>query len=772
MSFEQQHGPPSLQRSYDWRTSLGAYRKTHVEYWQRDTANGDYALESKGKMRRGGPNLDAETELKKLREMREKELQELVADLDEKERKLRKSRWILKNRASFNIETPPVLKRKQILSLSSPGTSSKFINGNDDKGNGNDDKGNGNVKGKRDKKKVNGKIKGPGALSLKYEKSLRKRARDEKQREERSEKNRALLEEARFLRTKDLELEAEAALLDEKKALKELMQLCAELMNINPEKKIEEIDDMLKAKALRRKKRKERAARRSELRILRSQLGQGENANVPLPLNMDLEDEMRIQRLKELELQVSLDRKLSAAEGVGLSSAQKAKLKYSGFAGSPKKATDISKKLVNDTWGGFFNRKPKSSEKSKFGRRKKTQYWSIFSDEVQSLLYKLEHIELWRAWHTWKEFNRWMIELKLRKEKLEIEKERKRLERKQGRRERIPQQISLPSDPILSVWLESLNLRKYLRELVVNNITGLADLRGMSRDEISSLLTKIQMKRLQKLKFIKNWEDLTDCLENVESEEETTASTEIESTSISIDNNCDEVVIPRERVVVKEVDEEEEEDERVLQLRQQLKQRHATTGQLFQWMDKDKGNQITIMEFAYGLTGIGIRPVPSDDEIRSLFASFDKDGNHSVSYAEMLDALEGGIHGQKMDSEGLKVSKAKRALETMMSRNSGKIGMREKEGWKKKKKKEIKIISPDILLKEMKRLHRTTGHLFSWMDSDRSNTLTFKEFVNGLAGIGIRPMPTDEECHALFHSFALDEDHCLSYKGLITALEL
>ena len=48
----------------------------------------------------------------------------------------------------------------------------------------------------------------------------------------------------------------------------------------------------------------------------------------------------------------------------------------------------------------------------------------------------------------------------------------------------------------------------------------------------------------------------------------------------------------------------------VQRLRRDLHRRHITTGQLFTMMDKDRGGNITFLEFQRGVAMSGVRPIP------------------------------------------------------------------------------------------------------------------------------------------------------------------
>jgi Ca2+-binding EF-hand superfamily protein len=71
----------------------------------------------------------------------------------------------------------------------------------------------------------------------------------------------------------------------------------------------------------------------------------------------------------------------------------------------------------------------------------------------------------------------------------------------------------------------------------------------------------------------------------------------------------------------------------------------------------------------------------------------------------------------------------------------------------------------------MRRRHVSTGQLFSYMDSDRSDTITLKEFEHGIAMSGVRPMPNAAQIQGLFESFDLNGDGSLSWHEVIWRLE-
>ena len=79
----------------------------------------------------------------------------------------------------------------------------------------------------------------------------------------------------------------------------------------------------------------------------------------------------------------------------------------------------------------------------------------------------------------------------------------------------------------------------------------------------------------------------------------------------------------------------------------------------FSMMDADRSDSITYAEFERGVAMCGVRPVPRGEELRALFESFDRNQDGTLSYREMLAAVEGdrveaapGISGGVAEKEG------------------------------------------------------------------------------------------------------------------------
>ena len=70
------------------------------------------------------------------------------------------------------------------------------------------------------------------------------------------------------------------------------------------------------------------------------------------------------------------------------------------------------------------------------------------------------------------------------------------------------------------------------------------------------------------------------------------------------------------------------------------------------------------------------------------------------------------------------------------------------------------------LQQQMAKLHKTDGELFSSGDLNRDNKLTFKKFCRGVAMIGVRPVPTQEEMKLLFEAYDRDNNGYVDWNEL------
>jgi len=88
---------------------------------------------------------------------------------------------------------------------------------------------------------------------------------------------------------------------------------------------------------------------------------------------------------------------------------------------------------------------------------------------------------------------------------------------------------------------------------------------------------------------------------------------------------------------------------------------------------------------------------------------------------------------------------------------------------------DISTLDPKILAlrRMLYKIHITDGQLFRFMDADRSNTISFGEFRNGLSlALSNKrvPVPSGRDLRTLFGSFDLDHGNSISYEEMLRAL--
>ena len=77
----------------------------------------------------------------------------------------------------------------------------------------------------------------------------------------------------------------------------------------------------------------------------------------------------------------------------------------------------------------------------------------------------------------------------------------------------------------------------------------------------------------------------------------------------------------------------------------------------------------------------------------------------------------------------------------------------------------------EALRKELHHRHVTTGQLFSEMDAERHDAVSFHAFRRGLAMASVAVTASDTELHALFKTFDTDGDQRVTYQEVLAALE-
>ena len=81
--------------------------------------------------------------------------------------------------------------------------------------------------------------------------------------------------------------------------------------------------------------------------------------------------------------------------------------------------------------------------------------------------------------------------------------------------------------------------------------------------------------------------------------------------------------------------------ESVNALRLRLKRRCTTDGQLFSVADGNRDNKLSFEEFENGVAAMGIRPMPSEGELRTVFNEMDQDSDGKIQWGELK--ASGGV---------------------------------------------------------------------------------------------------------------------------------
>jgi Ca2+-binding EF-hand superfamily protein len=186
-------------------------------------------------------------------------------------------------------------------------------------------------------------------------------------------------------------------------------------------------------------------------------------------------------------------------------------------------------------------------------------------------------------------------------------------------------------------------------------------------------------------------------------------------------------------------------------------------------MDEDRGDHITLREFERGLAGVGIRPMPTTEELRLLFKSLDGDHDHTISYKELIRALE-TEHGATRRFGDTPAEAAAKRAEAQKRERAAERARESAEAEAERDRAAQRFGSVDALRRELRRKHLATGLVFNFMDADRGDSIGFSEFQRGLAGVGLRPLPPEPAMRALFDSFDRSGDGLISYREFVASL--
>ena len=192
-----------------------------------------------------------------------------------------------------------------------------------------------------------------------------------------------------------------------------------------------------------------------------------------------------------------------------------------------------------------------------------------------------------------------------------------------------------------------------------------------------------------------------------------------------------------------------------IHVKRQLLRKHVTAGQLFNEMDTDRSGQISFTEFKLGMDMIGIRPALNSTDMHALFEMFDVDNTRSLTWQEVLTAVQ-----EDVKEEDRKVIEG--------TEHAPRCAVKKERTEEEKGEDKKRVLR---LKKRLLRKHSSAGTLFAQMDSDKGGRISFAEFARGVAFAGIRPLPTDEDVHALYDMFDTDGDRALSWKEVEVAIE-
>jgi len=189
-------------------------------------------------------------------------------------------------------------------------------------------------------------------------------------------------------------------------------------------------------------------------------------------------------------------------------------------------------------------------------------------------------------------------------------------------------------------------------------------------------------------------------------------------------------------------------------------------GDLYAMMEAEAGGEaVAFREFKQGIFLAGWRPMPSEDEMRMLYRSFDLNSDGRLTFQEMQRGLEGG--GSRTTRNRSTGSGPKKPLNKEEEREAKREAKAQRESETKAKGRKTSVASPSRSLDELRNAMRkkaSVGQLVSMMDSNQNDKINFDEFKEGIFMCGMRPVPSDKEIELLFQSFDLNKDGALSYE--------
>jgi len=180
--------------------------------------------------------------------------------------------------------------------------------------------------------------------------------------------------------------------------------------------------------------------------------------------------------------------------------------------------------------------------------------------------------------------------------------------------------------------------------------------------------------------------------------------------------------------------------------------RHAISeGQLWFFMDPHRTGKVLPKEFSRGILEAGVKRSPIS--LRRLFNTIDSDADGRITWPEFKSALSASIARSRPVpvSSGMKMKKKRQNKNKLPSYNQIERAVR-----------------LERLRDELRRHVVTQGQLFYFMDKNRNDLITLKEFRQGLLQSNIHY--PDEDTETLFRDIDSDMDLRISWTELQNAL--
>ena len=88
---------------------------------------------------------------------------------------------------------------------------------------------------------------------------------------------------------------------------------------------------------------------------------------------------------------------------------------------------------------------------------------------------------------------------------------------------------------------------------------------------------------------------------------------------------------------------------------------HARVQDLFQSLDMDNDGEVTLQEFSYVLTALGLSETASKHDLKKLFDAVDLDQKGSITFDELDELWKEARRSNKAESQEVKQKKLERA---------------------------------------------------------------------------------------------------------------